>query len=132
MTNANTTGFILFLAAVVALYMTRNKFINLAAFFIVLLAVCFVASNSIAIQCYNKCDSPKMNEEMPANKNYLVISLVTSLVLLLISLVIAYGAWMIRGIPIEEKIKQLIDQTSSLSKASVGDMFNAVKGTAGL
>jgi hypothetical protein len=54
-----------------------------------------VATASIGIQCYNKCDSPKMNEQMPRNKTFLVINLIIGIVFLIASLVLLYFAFML-------------------------------------
>lgn len=57
---------------------------------LLVLGIFGIAINSIGIQCYNKCENPKMNEEHPKNKSFLVFSLVISIVILLLSFFMFY------------------------------------------
>lgn len=47
--------------------------------FLLITAIVTIATSSIAIQCYNKCDNPNMNVEHPRNKTFLIINLVLSI-----------------------------------------------------
>ena len=42
-----------------------------------------IATSSIGIQAYNKCDKPNLKEEHPANFKYLVINLILAIALVL-------------------------------------------------
>lgn len=55
-----------------------------------ILGIFGIAINSIGIQCYNKCDNPKMKEVHPQNKSFLVLSLIISIIILLLSLFMFY------------------------------------------
>lgn len=74
-------------------------------------AIASIATASIGIQCYNKCDSPDMNKEMPNNKTYLVISLIMSIFLLFVSFSVFYLAWITPSFP----IGQFMNMANSLS-----------------
>ena len=47
--------------------------------FLLITTIISIATSSIAIQCYNKCDNPNMNVENPRNKTFLVINLILSI-----------------------------------------------------
>uniref|UniRef100_A0A6C0KHC0 DUF5904 domain-containing protein n=1 Tax=viral metagenome TaxID=1070528 RepID=A0A6C0KHC0_9ZZZZ len=72
-----------------------NGYVAGIAFLMLVSAIMSMATASIGIQCYNKCDSPNMNQTMPNNKTYLVISLVLSIILLFASFGCFYAAWKI-------------------------------------
>lgn len=48
-------------------------------------AIMAIATCSIGIQCYNKCDNPNMNKEHPKNKIFLIINLILSILFLFAS-----------------------------------------------
>jgi hypothetical protein len=72
-----------------------NGHVLALAILLIIAAIMAVATASIGIQCYNKCDSPKMNEQMPRNKTFLVINLIIGIVFLIASLVLLYFAFML-------------------------------------
>lgn len=56
-----------------------NLHMLIFGFFIIATAIMSIATSSIAIQCYNKCDNPNMNTEHPRNKTFLIINLIMSI-----------------------------------------------------
>jgi hypothetical protein len=69
-----------------------NGYVAGLALLVMLAAIMSIATASIGIQCYNKCDSPNMNQTMPKNKTYLIINLVLGILLLLASFGGLYAA----------------------------------------
>jgi len=67
-----------------------NGHVFTLAILLIIAAIMAIATASIGIQCYNKCDSPKMNEQMPKNKIYLVINLILGIIFLIASLGLLY------------------------------------------
>lgn len=55
-------------------------------------SVMSIATCAIAIQCYNKCDNPKMNTEHPQNKTFLIINLILSIGMVFASIYICKNA----------------------------------------
>lgn len=72
-----------------------NGHVLALAILLIIAAIMAVATASIGIQCYNKCDSPKMNEQMPRNKTYLVINLILAIIFLIASLALLYFSFML-------------------------------------
>ncbi len=60
-------------------------YLTFVAFLLIVAAIMAIATVSIGIQCYNKCDAPNMNKEHPKNKIFLVINLILSIVFLFAS-----------------------------------------------
>ena len=60
--------------------------------FLLITSVMSIATCSIAIQCYNNCENPKMNTEHPQNKTFLVINLILSIAMVLVSIYICKNA----------------------------------------
>lgn len=58
------------------------------SFLLIVAAVMAIATNSIGIQCYNKCDAPNMNSEHPKNKIFLIFNLILSIAFLIASIII--------------------------------------------
>ena len=56
-----------------------NLYLLIFGFFLLTASIMSIATCSIAIQCYNKCDKPDMNVEHPRNKTFLVIGLILSI-----------------------------------------------------
>jgi hypothetical protein len=56
------------------------------SFLLIVGAIMAIATCSIGIQCYNKCDKPNMNAEMPKNKIFLIINLILSIAFLIASI----------------------------------------------
>jgi CHASE2 domain-containing sensor protein len=76
-----------------------NGYVFIFALIVFCAAIASIATASIGIQCYNKCDSPDMNKEMPNNKTFLVISLILSIILLFMSFSAFYAAWITPSLP---------------------------------
>lgn len=100
-----------------------NSLFMALALILLIIAITSIATSSIGIQCYNKCDSPNMNKEMPKNKNYLVINLVLSILLLLISFPALYYAWLMPALP----ISQMISAANSLGASGAADLLGGLK-----
>lgn len=108
-----------------------NSFFMTLAILMLVIAITSIATSSIGIQCYNKCDSPNMNQQMPKNKNYLVINLVLAIFLLIFSFPALYYAWLMPSLP----IGQMINAANSLGAASTAGALgnlqsNLLKGLA--
>jgi hypothetical protein len=67
-----------------------KNYLYMIAGLLLLAAIFSVATASIGIQCYNKCESPNMNKEHSGNKAFLVINLILSLVFLFVSMALIY------------------------------------------
>lgn len=57
---------------------------------LLILGIFGITINSIGINCYNKCDNPKLNETNPKSKGFLVLSLILSIIILLLSFFMLY------------------------------------------
>jgi formate hydrogenlyase subunit 3/multisubunit Na+/H+ antiporter MnhD subunit len=93
------------------------------ALILLIIAITSIATSSIGIQCYNKCNSPDMNKEMPKNKSYLVINLVLSILLLLIAFPALYYAWLMPALP----IGQMINAANTLGASGAADILGGLK-----
>ena len=60
--------------------------------FLLITSVMSIATCAIAIQCYNKCENPKMNTEHPQNKTFLIINLILSIAMVFASIYICKNA----------------------------------------
>jgi hypothetical protein len=103
-----------------------NYLILTIAIILMVISVTSIANCSIGIQCYNTCQSPDMNAEHPANKQYIIINLVIAIITLLISFGLVYVAWKIPGIPFD-KMKDLMDGKQIFTKEDIENFKGKVR-----
>jgi hypothetical protein len=68
---------------------------------IIIAGIASIATSSIGIQAYNKCDSPKLKNEHPRNFKYLVINLILAIFLTLLGFVVSFYARMVPSISLD-------------------------------
>lgn len=68
---------------------------------IIIAGIASIATSSIGIQAYNKCDSPKLKEEHPRNFKYLVINLILAIFLTLVGFAVSFYARMVPSISLD-------------------------------
>jgi formate hydrogenlyase subunit 3/multisubunit Na+/H+ antiporter MnhD subunit len=84
---------------------------------IIIAGIASIATSSIGIQAYNKCDSPKLKEEHPKNFNYLVINLILAIFLTLVGFAVTFYARMVPPISLDTS-SSLGDIKSQISNFS--------------
>jgi formate hydrogenlyase subunit 3/multisubunit Na+/H+ antiporter MnhD subunit len=60
-----------------------NTQLMILAIIMLIAGIASIATSSIGIQAYNKCDSPKLKDENPKNFKYLVFNLILAIALVL-------------------------------------------------
>lgn len=68
---------------------------------IIIAGIASIATCSIGIQAYNKCDSPKLKDEHPKNFKYLVFNLILAIFLTLFGFVISFYSRMVPSISLD-------------------------------
>lgn len=86
------------------------------AIIMILAGIASIATSSIAIQAYNKCNSPNLKEEHPNNFNYLVINLVLAILLTLGGFGVAYYARLVPSFSLDAVASNLDKAAGGLFK----------------
>lgn len=69
-----------------------NTQLMILAIIMLVAGIASIATSSIGIQAYNKCDNPNLKNEHPANFKYLVVNLILAIALVLGSFATFYYA----------------------------------------
>jgi hypothetical protein len=91
------------------------------SFLLIVAAIMAIATNSIGIQCYNKCDAPNMNKEHPRNKIFLIINLILSIAFLIASIIIFQFVLTLPPIDLS-MFTSLTGKATDLGSGGLGDL----------
>ena len=84
--------------------------------FLLITSIMSIATCSIALECYNKCENPKMNTEHPQNRIFLIINLILSIFMVMASIYVCKNAMEMTTISMGSTSVGSLGGLSSLAK----------------